>query len=332
MACYEPLQAWTVEGVLTDAGKQLISFRSEPYIKPEGFKRIQIPCGRCIGCRLDYSRMWMARITKEAGEYENNMFLTLTYNPEHLPTKDTINKETGELITGHPLVKEHVQKFIKRLRRQYEYHFKHTGIRYYACGEYGGKTHRPHYHLAIFNCDATAWGDIKFLQNNIRGDALWTSQKIEQIWGKGFITIGDLTPQSAAYIARYMLKKQKGHGKEWYYESQGIVSEYNTMSCKPGLSRTWYDREKNKLWESDIIYVPQRDKAPMEVKTPAYFDKLLEVEDPEKYKRIKEARQRKAEMAQRIKQSKTTLPEWEQRKVEKEAKEQAAKKLIRPLE
>lgn len=282
---------------------------------------------------MDYSREWMGRITKETSLYANNCFLTLTYNEEHLPIKEVINKETGELITGHPLVKEHITKFIKSLRRQYKYHHNHEGIRFYACGEYGGKTGRPHYHLALFNIDTTVWGDLKFLRNNHQGDALWTSPKIEKIWGKGFIVIGDLTPQSAGYIARYMLKKQKGKEKKWFYESRGIKSEYTTMSNKPGISRLWYEQHKDEYWISDKLYIPQRNNKPLEIKTPKYYDKLLEAEKGiDALEAIKQQRQKRAAMLKEIKKQTTSLNEMEQLRVAKEKKEEQAKKLIRPLE
>lgn len=332
MACYNPIRAFTIEGAKTDTGHKAIFFR-EPLVPIKGLQEIQIPCGSCIGCRMDYSRSWMGRITKEATLYQNNCFLTLTYNNENLPTKDTINKETGELITGHPLVKKHVQDFIKRLRRQYEYHFGHKGIRFYACGEYGGRTGRPHYHLAMFNIDTTVFGDIKLIGNNKQGDALFTSKTIERIWGKGFITIGDLTPQSAAYIARYMLKKQKGKGKEWYYESKGIVSEYTSMSNKPGISRVWYEEHKDEYWISDKLYIPQKNKTPQEVKTPTYFDKLLEKEKGiEALEEVKQRRQARAKAQKALKMANTSLSESEQLKVEEARKKAQTDKLIRPLD
>lgn len=330
MACYKPVKAWIITGTRSDTGHKVLKFKEPIGIPTE---EIKIPCGSCIGCRMDYSRMWMGRIVKEASLYPNNAFITLTYNNENLPIKDSINTETGELITGHPLVKKHLQGFIKRLRREYDYHFKHTGIRFYACGEYGGKTMRPHYHLAVFNINTTAWGDIKFHNNNFNGDATWTSQKIEDIWGKGFCLIGDLTPQSAAYIARYMLKKQKGPTKKWYYESKGIISEYTSMSVKPGIAKDWYEQHKDEYWINDRVLIPQRHKAPMITKTPAYFDKQLETEKGiEEMERIKEKRKTTAEKQERIKSSKTTLNEYEQRKVAETTKEASIKRLIRPLE
>lgn len=331
MACYSPIQAYTIEGAKTETGKKFIFFQ-QPTQEIKGLKEIQLPCGKCVGCRMDYSRMWMARISKESTLYNNNAFLTLTYNNENLPIKDTINKSTGELITGHPLVKRHIQLFIKRLRKRYADKFDHKGIRFYCCGEYGGRTKRPHYHIALFNCDTTAFGDIKLLGNNKNGDALFTSPTIEEIWGKGFITIGELTPQSAGYIARYMLKKQKGNGKEWYYESQGIISEYSSMSNKPGISRIWYEEHKDEYWLSDKIIIPQKNKKPLEVKTPAYFDKILEQENPQKLEEIKSERERKAEKARRLRLSRTTLPEHQQLKVEEAHKKEQIAKLLRPLE
>lgn len=293
---------------------------------------MQVPCGNCIGCRMDYSKMWMARITHESTKYANNAFLTLTYNPEHLPYKQTVDKETGELKEGNPLVKKHIVDFVKRLRYYYDKERPGEKIRFYACGEYGTKYGRPHYHMAIFNYDSTCWGDIKLRGNNHQGDALWSSEKLEQIWGKGFVTIGDLTPQSAAYIARYMLKKQKGKEKKYYYEKEGIIQEYTTMSRMPGIGLDWYEQHKEEIWLRDCIYVPQRNKAPLKIKVPRYYNKQLEKEDEEKLKRIKEARKKSAELNQKLANSRTTATEWEQLKAKENKEADKLKGLVRGYE
>lgn len=333
MACYNPLKAWTVEGVTTATGKMAISFREPPENVQEapGFKWLQIPCGKCIGCRMDYSKQWAARMVEEATLYPNNAFLTLTYNNEHLPYSRTVDTKTGELTENHPLVKSHVVKFIKRLREKVE---RTTGakLRYFACGEYGAKYGRPHYHMAVFNLDATQWGDIKLIGNNHQGDALFSSKEIERLWGKGFVTIGELTPQSAAYIARYMLKKQKGPDKKIWYEKAGLVQEYTSCSRKPGLGIEWYESNKETVYQNDCVYMPQRNKKPLRVKTPRYYDKLLEKENPEKLKRIKEAREKSQRLQQELKNARTTSTEWEQLKAAEKKAEDKYKALLRTYE
>lgn len=281
---------------------------------------------------MDYSKMWMARMVEEATKYQNNAFLTLTYNNEHLPWKHTIDKDTGEYIESNPLVKEHVVKFIKRLRYHYDKRYPGQKIRFYACGEYGSKGGRPHYHMAIYNYDATCWGDIKLQGNNHNGDALWTSKKLEEIWGKGFVTIGELTPQSAAYIARYMLKKQKGKEKKYYYEKNGLIQEYTTMSRMNGIGLDWYEEHKEEIWLRDCVYIPQRNSKPLKIKVPRYYDKQLEKEDEEKLKQIKEARKRSAELQQKLAQSRTTATEWEQLKAKANKEADRLKSLVRGYE
>ncbi|UPW41217.1 replication initiator protein [Sigmofec virus UA08Rod_4967] len=335
MACYEPIPCWTIEGALTDNGKKKIFFceTTESIEAHPGFERLYVPCGQCIGCRLDYAKQWAARISKEAQAYPNNAFVTLTYNDLNLPFKEYINQNTGELITGNPLEKDAISKFIKRLRRQYEYHNWGVGIRYFGCGEYGGRTGRPHYHLALLNYDATAPDDIKLLPRQSKsGYPLFTSEYLERLWGKGFVTIGELTPQSAGYIARYMLKKQKGVKKEWYYESQGKIPELTRVSNRPGIAREWFEQNIDELIQTDTIYISQRGKEPMKLHTPAYGMKIMEELRPEDYLRVKEARKKKAEMAKQLKLSRTTLDEWQQLKVEEAQQQQRAKLLVRNYE
>lgn len=149
---------------------------------------VAIPCGKCVGCRIDKANDWATRATIEAMQYKDNCFLTLTYNNENLPKNRT-------------LVKRDLQLFWKRLRK--------TGakIRYIACGEYGPKTLRPHYHAIIFNYfpkDATTFG------KNYKEDDLKTSKTISNLWGKGFVVVARANYKTAAYVARYCVKKAYG--------------------------------------------------------------------------------------------------------------------------
>lgn len=130
--------------------------------------------------------MWAVRIVHEAQMWPQNSFITLTYRPEDLPQGGSLNVE-------------HYQLFMKKLRA------RNTGhkIRFFHCGEYGEKLSRPHYHAILFNYD---FPDKKvFSEKN--GNTIYTSELLEDIWGKGFCTIGDVTFQSAAYVARYVMKK-----------------------------------------------------------------------------------------------------------------------------
>jgi len=129
MACYHPIQAWRSKKVNKETGKRSIVFqRSEAFVDMP----VVVPCGQCIGCRLEKSRQWAIRCVHESKCHDDNIFVTLTYNNENLP-KD------GSLCLAD------LQKFMKRLRKKYG-----AGIRYFACGEYGEKLKRPHYHVCIF--------------------------------------------------------------------------------------------------------------------------------------------------------------------------------------
>lgn len=150
MPCYHPIQAWSLKDKRKPDGKRIISFQGPTQgDKADKWEGIQLPCGQCIGCRLDYSRQWADRILLETTLWEHNWFVTLTYSDEFVPYKSTVNTTTGELIEGKTLVPEHLTKFMKDLRRYWSYHYGHDNIRFYACGEYGGQTERPHYHLCI---------------------------------------------------------------------------------------------------------------------------------------------------------------------------------------
>ena len=148
MSCYHPLRA-VILGYRED-GKKILKILPKSDFKYENpdYEYISIPCGHCIGCRLKYSRIWADRCMVEASYHEDNVFLTLTYDNDHLPKPLDYITDTGERKVSpvNPLEKRELQLFIKRLRKK----FPEQRIRYFACGEYGGKTMRPHYHLILF--------------------------------------------------------------------------------------------------------------------------------------------------------------------------------------
>lgn len=309
-----------------DEGKHIVFF-SEP-LDSENYEQIEIRCGKCLGCRMDYSQMWAARMTHEAQYHTNNWFLTLTYNDEHLPTNERINLETGELQTSKTLVKGHVQEFIKRLREKYTLD-KHeeTRIRYYACGEYGPKGGRPHYHLAIFNAPIVS---LKKIGTGAKGSNLYSSPEIEKIWGKGFITIGELTAASAGYIARYMLKKQKGDDKA-FYEEENIQAPFTLQSTKPGIGLNYYQDHKEEIYMQDCVVLSANGKS-RRIPVPAYYDKQLEKENPEQLKKIKEHRAEAGRIEKARIMRTTNINRSEYLKNKEEALKRRTKTLIRQIE
>lgn len=259
MVCYSPLEGWYSHERTKNGKRQVVFNASQAYTD----RRVTVPCGRCIGCRLDRSRQWAVRCVHEATCHEHNSFITLTYNPEHLPK-------------GGTLVKEDFQKFMKRLRR----HYYGKNIRYYHCGEYGTIGNRPHYHACLFNHDF----DDKILHSQKDGIKLYTSKTLEKIWPFGFSTIGDVTFESAAYCARYIMKKITGEPAAQHYN--GRLPEYTTMSRRPGIGRGWLDKYASDVYNSDMVVIRDDIKA----KPPKYYDSIYDQVNPDHMAAIKAGR------------------------------------------
>lgn len=182
------------------------------------------------------------RCMHEAQLYEANCFVTLTFSDEHLPEDYSVHVED-------------VQKFMKRLRKK----FQHKTIRSFAAGEYGDKDNRPHYHLLLFN--------HRFLDQKIHsqknGHKLYTSKTLQSLWPYGYSTVGQLTYQTAAYTARYVMKKIGGDQAAEHYlrvhpltgKLVQVQPEFATQSNKPGLGTGWYQKFKTDAFPSDFLIV-----------------------------------------------------------------------------
>lgn len=155
---------------------------------------IEIPCGHCIECYLNYSMMWANRCMMELASFkpEECWFITLTYDNDNIPENGSLNKEE-------------LQKFWKRLRQFKIRKLKDTsGLRYFACGEYGSTTFRPHHHAIVYglpDIDLQSWGLSK------SGHPLFRSYMLEKEWDKGIVQAAPVTWNTCAYTARYVLKK-----------------------------------------------------------------------------------------------------------------------------
>lgn len=333
MSCYHPKYAWMLK--YDHGGKPAFSEPEDAKRHPENWRQITIPCGKCIGCRLDYSREWATRITMEMKLYprESNWFITLTYDDQNVPWGETINEETGELITNQSLKATDLTKFMKDIRRNYEYHTGWTGIRFFACGEYGSKTQRPHYHIAMLNMPI-APEEMKQIGNNKQGDTLYEAPRLDKIWGKGYVTIGELTWQSAAYVARYITKKQIGKQADKWYQSQGIQKEFVRMSRNPGIGMPAIIGDTNKLEKiikEDKIRVAKKSGT-LDNKIPKILNQAYRSMEPEQMIITEQNRAKKAQRANEIKLSNTTLNLTQQLEIEEHKKEEQMKKLIRAIE
>lgn len=222
------------------------------------WREIQLPCGKCIGCRIARCKDWAARCWHESQQYQHNLFLTLSYAPEHLPVNDK----------GQPIVKvSDFQAFMKRFR-QWQSRHGYESCRFFHCGEFGTKRGRPHYHALMFNCFVP---DLKFYKFSKSGEPLFRSDIIQDLWGKGIVVIGSVTFRSAGYVARYCMKKEYGNKD---HRGPGL-SEYTTMSRRPGIGFAWFDKYKEQLLNIGFLNVPGKDGDYIKVPLPRYYLNIL---------------------------------------------------------
>lgn len=282
MPCYSPL-----EGYKSPSGG--ITFRR----RESTGELCQVPCGQCIGCRLDKSRQWAIRCVHEAQMHDDNSFITLTYNNENLPEDLSLQLD-------------HFPLFMKRLRRHYE----PKKIRFYHCGEYGTDrdSHgqplphpfiegrdalgRPHYHALIFGLDFT--DKTPFSERD--GIITFTSDTLSKLWGKGFVTVGEVTLQSASYVARYVMKKINGDLALNYYKKinkQGeiltVLPERTTMSRRPGIGFPFWEKFAEDFILDDTVVI-RTTNGSKTYKTPTYYLNLLEKDLPHLWADLKHER------------------------------------------
>jgi len=298
MPCYHPQIAYrSRQGRNPETGSWPIVFNVK-----QGYhdQEVVIPCGKCIGCKLEHSRKWAVRCVLEASLYQENSFITLTYNNQNIPENNT-------------LIKKDFQKFIKKLQRNKTSEGKK--VRYYGCGEYGEKGQRPHYHAAIFGYNFPDKTIFKS-QDNIN---LYQSKELTSLWGKGHCLVGDVTFESAAYIARYCTKKITGEMSNKHYGKR--IPEFALMSRKPGLAREWLDKYKSDVINTDKIIL----KKTLQISLPRYYNDIIKKENPVQYQKL--LTKRKKYVKQNEKDN-----TWERLIVKEELKQRQFNQLKRSLE
>lgn len=344
MACFYPVTAYQLKH--TD-GTSTVQFK--PFKGSRTGSQIQLPCGGCLGCRIDRSQMWALRCVHESQQHEYSSFVTLTYNDSSLNGERSLNKRDFKL-------------FMKRLRKRLYGNYK-SKISYFHCGEYGevckicgksrfycrkDRTHsfdptlgRPHHHACIFGVDF----DDKYVWDTRRGSRLYRSKMLEELWSRlilktevddydddivfkkgnrfykrlGFCTVGDVNFKSAAYVARYCTKKITGSRSSDHYtvvnretgEIRKCIPEYNTQSNRPALGERWFRAGgREDCFPKDFVTNNGRRYA-----VPRYYRLLLERDDPGMAERIKEKRRLTAETKGRksLKQCRDTDLTWQQK-------------------
>lgn len=272
MPCYRPLKAYYTSHINGATGKRYLTFNHQN--QAPGYSHLTLPCGRCVGCRLERSRQWAIRCMHEASLHEHNAFITLTYDDDNLATLPGAED-------GHPsLQPSHFVNFMKRLR-----HFRPPGVRFFHCGEYGDKTLRPHHHALLFNCD---FPDKLPLAVAGKGRS-YLSDELTRLWGHGHTFIGEVTFESASYVARYSMKKVYGPEAADHY--MGRQPEYLTMSRRPGIATNYLDKYVREIYNRDSCIVNSK-----EVKPPKFYDAKFEKMNPAAAAHIKHARQEAAKL------------------------------------
>ena len=301
MTCYHPIKAWEVFGEKTSKGKKLIVFTYNPK---KDCHQITLPCAQCDGCRLERSRQWAVRCMHEASLYENNCFITLTFNDENLPANRSLDVKT-------------YQDFMKRLRERFvpkcpydkcdplddpdqywlrkKWLEKHR-IRLFYCGEYGEKYGRPHYHALLFNFD---FPDKYYWRRTKEGHHVWRSPELERLWGMGNCEIGSVTFESAAYCARYIMDKltvskasppdavKRFLDKYEYYDTQtGEVflrpQEFCHMSRDGGIGKNWIKKYMSDVYPGDFVVINNK-----KIRPPKFYDSQYEIAYPSDFDEVK---------------------------------------------
>lgn len=363
MSCYYPLIG--IPNGLNPNGK--IHYVIKPYKEsvwrdlqerpPLQGPTVKIPCGKCIGCRLDYSRQWANRCMLEAQYHDKDSvwFVTITYNDKYVPKVTTVDPETGKSVPAFTLRKKDFQLWMKRLRKR----FGCDHIRFFAAGEYGSETFRPHYHAILFGLHLH---DLEVWQSSGRFQ-LFTSKELAKTWSKwynvdsqgvpllvdskgsyaplaeesfladgvlfepyGRIVVAPCSWETCAYTARYTAKKSNTFFPK-FFEQFSLEAPFTLMSRRPGIGRQYYDDHPD-LYDYRYINVPGEEGG-IKFTAPRYFDRLLEQEYPEVIAGIKDVRRKFAEEMDKSKDSNTTYGYSNRLEVEERQKQAAAKMLRR---
>lgn len=262
MGCYAPQQGWRSKA-LTSNGKRRIVFNFNDAFAD---RPIQVPCGICVGCRTDRAKEWAVRCSHEAQMHEHNAFVTLTYDDAKIPH---VNDDPDGPFT---LRKADFVNFMKRLRKA-----RNHKVRFLQAAEYG-QLGRPHHHALLFG---VAFPDKKRWKRS--GDNwLYRSAELEKLWDYGYSSIGDVTVESAMYVAQYTLKKQFSDKKHYGQ----IVQEYATMSRNHGIGWGWLQKYGGDIYPEDKVVT----SSGYIMKPPRYYDQQLALTHPEGLAKIKALR------------------------------------------
>lgn len=202
----------------------------------------------------------------------SSWFLTLTYDPEHVPNDGSLDYRD-------------FQEFIRNLRLRRRRAARKAGvtppkIRFFMAGEYGDEGGRPHYHACIFGL---ALPDVRYFRRSPSGHSLFTSAELSDVWGRGFVSVGALTFESAAYTASYINKKITGKNSRDHYtrvntetgECHTVKPEFAVMSRRPGIGQTFFGKYQDEILPRDFCRIGAR-----KTRVPRYYRNLFKELEP----------------------------------------------------
>lgn len=229
-----------------------------------------MPCGKCVGCKEDYSRDWATRMYHESLYCPVSWFITATYDDSHLSSPS--------------LSLTDFQLYIKRIREYWHRAYGVSGIRYFYCGEYGANYHRPHYHAIFFGLTVP---DL-VCEQMYDGKGVYTSAKLSELWGKGFVQLGDFNLATASYVAQYVTKKLTSD-KALFYQKNNLQPEFVRMSRRPGIGYRYFEDNKDTIYLRDSVIIPEVGDFKRR-RVPRFYDKCMDSINPLALEKIRQNR------------------------------------------
>lgn len=241
--------------------------------------RYEVPCLKCINCKIEHKADWGTLCTCEMKFHEQNSFITLTY--AKMPPRGSLQKE-------------HIQKFWKRLRKHLNPNrtpkSQRKLIKYFAAGEYGeNSTLRPHYHAIIFGWTPEL-GEPH--GKNKHGQILYRSPELEKIWTHGYVTVGEATFDSATYVASYLTKRIDGSIAKDHYERMdpdtGEIYEIDPERgyCSQKIGISWIEKNYKDVIHDGMIVIKKGEEY-IQRPIPRKFKKWLQENHPESYLQLR---------------------------------------------
>lgn len=314
--CLNPRQAWKMgkkvskDGVLSDhltfSEREAWEYWKDSLDADTTRYRVNraavsIPCGKCEACALRKRKDMSVRLSHECEMHDAACFITLTYDDDNLPYTDSLVADTAKksIARGYQLpffaggaagyfptlLPSDVQKFVKRLRRHLEYVPKRKSdkrdhckdIRYFVCGEYGTKTHRPHYHLIIFGWKPS---DLELFFKSKKGSLVYRSKQVEKLWKFGISSVGDVNCGVAKYCARYVTKKFARLSEKKRLDDDFIIPEFTLQSTRfGGIGSPWLAKYGDCL-KTGMVNVRNGDRVSRCSIPKYYLDRLRKINLP----------------------------------------------------